>query len=261
MDVAFNDSLSSGDNFLLSQDILGYLIPCLYFLYFIIGTASNIITIGVLLYYRQLRRMPFNVLVVYRAILDLTTCCVSVPAIYGSLLLYTLNGNSQSEASVRLCLLSVFMINFCMLSSVAVMIEMAVLRVICVSRRLSAESLLTKTVLVVIISSNSVVMGLYTIYRTISGHNVCNLIARANSPELFIWTNTGVALSYAAIICGMYAWIAYYTRVNANRLAVARHNRYDIATYRSCILIVFLHVSCYLPFVSYCIRVHRVCIR
>ena len=224
-------------------------------MYFFIGTISNIVVIGVVLHYRQLRRMPFNVLIIYRAMLDLATCCVSVPATYTS---FTLKMHNKVSTSLGFCLLAVVMHNFCILSSFAVMIEIAILRVISVTRRLPSTELLTKTVLAVIISVNNVVIGLASLFRAFSTRlNICKARESLNSTEIFLWINTCILASYTSIICGSYAYIACYTKAYAGRFPVIRRNRYDIATYRSCILIVLFHVVCHIPYSLYIVHINK----
>ena len=218
----------------------------------IVGSVLNAATIGVILHYRHLRQKPFNLLLVYLAIIDFISCFISAPANLLMTALYT------QPYPVVFCKVVVFLHNFCGISSMTVMAEIAVLRVICVLRNERANQNKFKYV----IFTNIAVITIISVARVLfSGGNVCGSLTSRTKVWLII--NLLIISSHGVILCITYAWIGWYTRTRARRIIAPERregrlpgDRYDIATIKTCVATVASFLLCHLPLLIYGVLVY-----
>ena len=216
------------------------------------GALTNSLAIGVILYHRHLRAMIFNLLIVYLAFVDFITCFISSFTTYW----YSyVQFNSYSESVVNaVCLINVFIVNFSKLSSLTAMSEMAVLRVIGISRNADINQTLSRRGLTIMIFTNITGLILLSIYRTFVAENICS-----NPTSKHLWTNMTLASSFALLICVTYACIALYTKRKARKIAPERQGvrSYVIATTKTCLAISVCFIIFHLPFITYIVLVKR----
>ena len=237
-------------------NVLEYGVLALYLIISISGTVTNASAIGIMVYHRRLRQVPFNLLVIYLAIVDLISCCLSAPTSFSFMFVLSV----YRFRFVALCQANILLHNFSKLSSLTVMSEMAIMRVLILSRNGDYN----RRVFKLIILATAVVLFAISVLRSFPGEtNICN---NTSSPDLFLWINITILLSLALILCLTYGWIGWYTSKKARELEPVRQarlgpgpgprhahgvQRFDVATIRACTSIVACYVLCHLPYFVY----------
>ena len=218
---------------------------------FIVGTILNAATIGVILHFQHVRQKAFNLLLVYLAIVDFISCLITAP---GNLLMTALY---TQPYPVVFCKVVVVLHSFCGISSITVMAEIAVLRVICVLRNVKVNQNKLKYVIFI----NFAVITIISVSRVLfAGGNVCGSLTSRTKVWLLI--NLLIISSCGAILCITYAWIAWHTKVRARHIPPERRagrlpcDRYDIATIKTCVVTVASFLLCYLPLFVYGVVVY-----
>ncbi len=151
-----------------------------------------------------------------------------------------------------LCYIDVCLHNFCKWNAVLIMVEMAIIRArIVFARRVW---ILRKRTVAVAILCNILASGSFSVYRTYFGTiNLCDKEENPNpdtTPEMinavaFISLFTGLLIGYATL-----AIVTHHRASNMSRQERGG-NRYDIATIRSCAIIVISYTIFHLPFLTY----------
>ena len=214
----------------------------------ILGTTGNVLSLSVILFYRRLRLRPFNIIAMFMIVADLISCSVVAPFILTLVLLY-IRDNAVNQP---ICLTGSFFNPLSKLGSLITMTEIAILRVINLSNSVWARRLVSKTSMAVIIIFNIIVIPGWATWKTFFYLDFCGgLQSQSLEPQF------GPAAEWCfvfLIIFSCYTGIACYTKTRAGRVAGQRNERcyrYDIATIRTCIVIIVVFVACHFPFLIY----------
>ncbi len=138
------------------------------------------------------------------------------------------------------------------------MTEIAILRVINLSNSVWARRLVSKTSMKMIIIFDIFVVPLWAAWESFFHLDICDAVQ-----SLCIEPQFGPAVEWCSlilIIVSCYTGIPCYTKRRAGRVAGQRNERrfrYDIATIRTCIIIIVAFVVCHLPFIVYVILIHN----
>ncbi len=214
---------------------------------FIIGTTGNAISLSVILYYRRLRLRPFNIILMFLIVIDLISCSISILFQLTLVLFYVRN----IPVNKIVCQISLFLISLGKFGSLMTMGEIAILRVIYLSNRTCAKKLVSKTSMTMIIILNIIVVPGWAAWKSFYHLDFCDAIGSQ------IKTEVSPAIEWCVftpIIVLCYTGIACYTKTRAGQPGVQRTDRrvrYDIATIRTCIVIIFAFLICHLPFIVY----------
>ncbi len=213
-----------------------------------IGTIGNTLTLSVIVFYRNLLSKPFNILAVLMIVADLITCSVGAPLLMSLIIIYARN----NVFSNTLCLISLFVNNLCKTTSLITMSETAILRAIHLSNKTRAN--MSKTTILKIIVINIIVVPLWAAVRSFTFADICDGIqSQSLEPQI------GPAVEWCSaviIIASCYCGIACYVKTRAGKIARqrnARAVRYDIATIRTCIIIIVAFFLSHIPFVVYAV--------
>ena len=218
---------------------------------FIVGTVLNAATIGVILHFPRLRQKSFNLLIVYLATVDFISCLITAP---GNLLMTALY---IYPYPVLFCRVVVVLHNFSGISSVTVMTEIAVLRVICILRNGRAYQNRFKY----LIFTNIVVITIISVSRVLFVEsNICRSLT--SPKKLWLIINLLMISLFGIILCTTYAWIAWYAKTRARQILRERRagrlpgNWYDIATIKTCVATIASFLLCWLPLFVYGVVVY-----
>ena len=213
-----------------------------------IGTMGNVLSLSVILFYRRLRLRPFNIITMFLIVVDLMSCSIVTPLALTFVFIY-LRDNTVNKT---ICLITLFLNNIGKLGSLMTMSEIAILRVINLSNNVYAKKFVSKTSMAIIMIFNTTVVPVWAAWKSFFKLDYCDAIqSRSLEPQF------GPAVewcSFIAIIASTYILIACYTKRRAGQLAAQRDgrgDRYDIATIRTCIVIIAAFVLCHLPFLVY----------
>ncbi len=216
----------------------------------IIGTIGNTLSLSVILFYRRLRLRPFNIIAIFLIVQDLISCSIAAPVLLAFALVYV----RANIVNQPLCLITLFLHHVSKSGSMITMSEIAILRVIKISNRVSAKKLLSKASLVMIITINIITVHAWAIWKTFFQFNAC-VATKTRSIEPIKFDPIVIWCSNITVIAVCYTGIACYTKTRAGQLAAAmnneRRNLYDIATVLTCIVIIVASTACHIPFIIY----------
>ena len=216
----------------------------------IIGTIGNTLSLSVISFYRRLRLRPFNIIAISLIVQDLISCSIAAPALLTFALVYV-RANTVNQP---LCLITLFLHHASKSGSMITMSEIAILRIFKVSNRASAKKLLSKASMATIITCNTVTVYAWAIWKSFFQFNAC-VATKTQSIEPLKLDPIVIWCSYITVIVVCYTGIAYYAKTQVGQVAAEmnneRRNRYDIATIRTCIVIIIVSTACHIPFIIY----------
>ncbi len=244
-----NKSDMEDDLPLVNTSDFQYAVLTLLAVVFIIGTIGNGLSLSVILFYRRLRLRSFNIITMFLIVQDLISCSIVASVLLMFVLVYV----RYNVINLIICRISFVLQHLNKFGSLMTMAEIAILRVISLSNNVCARKLLSKTAMAIMIAFNIIVMlGWATL--TFSHDNICDeMKSQGIDPSnklrvVVIWA------PFIIVVVSCYTGIACYTKIKAGRLASrrnARGVRYDIATIRTCTVIIIAFVVCHLPFLAY----------
>ncbi len=220
----------------------------------IVGTLSNALSLSVILFYRRLRLKPFNIILMFLNVIDLISCLNSAPALFALTLIYV----RTNFVNYSFCQMSMLFHNVGKFGSLIIMSEIAVLRVINLSNKPSAKKLLSKNPMLIIITFSIIAIFGWAIWKTFIYNNIC--FAIKSSTTLSKIAPSAMWFSCLAIVVSCYTFIACYAKIRVGQLAVPRNEqgeRYDIATIRTCVVIIAVFVLCHIPLLIYNLPLHE----
>ena len=247
MQSNISNSTTDGE-FPLYQIGLERAVLCLYIVIAISGTITNGVSISVIVWHKNLRQMPFNMFLIQLLITDFASCLLAAPFV-------CFNALTQAENSQELCQVNLFVFIFARMLSLTATSEMAILRLICIAKKVSVNQILSKLVLFFMISVNVSFATAISCYRVFFDNSACE------GPEKRVWIKLFILILHALILCSTYGWISLKVKKQARRIAperpVARGfpagARYDIATIISSVSISASYILCHLPLFIYMI--------
>ena len=248
------DTIQANDTLSDYQKRLAYATSFLFLLASVLGAIFNTIVILVTIRFRRLRSSPYNVLVLNLATVDLLASLISAPGGFALIQVFLVTKTHQNT----LCTVLVFLHNLSVWSSLTIMSEIAVFRVVSISSCINARRVLTKRFLHKTVAVSSVIVILFSLFRVLGKYNVCRSLPH---PSLYVLINSCILIIFIFIIGSTHAWIAWYINKRTKQIAEAIRtrripdNRYSIATIRACVLIAVLFAICHFPYISYLILV------
>ena len=198
---------------------------------FLFGGFNNALFCFIFIKYKRLQT-PFNAMSFALCMTDLTASVVVMPVEF-ALAQYQ---HRVQSLQTPLCYINVCLHNFCKWNAVLIMVEMAVIR----ARMVFATRLwiLKKKAVVIIILCNILASGSFSVYRSyFSTFNICDHPNPEKGPLVI---NFAVFYSlFTGLLIG-YATLAIVTHRRASEISRRDRgsNRYDLATIRSCAIIV-----------------------
>ena len=142
---------------------LAYATSFLFLLASFLGTIFNTIVILVTIRFPRLRRSPYNVLVLNLATVDLLSSLISAPGGFALIQIFLVTKTHQNT----FCAVLVFLHNLSQWSSLTIMSEIAVFRVIWISSCLNIRRFLTKRFLHKVIVVSTVIVIMFSLFRVL----------------------------------------------------------------------------------------------
>ena len=136
--------------------------------------------------------------------------------------------------------------------------EIAILRVINLSNNIYARKLVSKTSITVIIIFNIIVIQVWAACVSLFSLDLCDVVKLQSIKPRF--SRAIEWCIFIPVIVACYTGIASYTKTRVGELAVQRNPRvvrYDIASIRTCIIIMVAFVICHLPFIVRVTMLHK----
>ncbi len=232
-----------------TKTVFHYAVLALATIVITVGTIGNSISLSVFLYYRRLRKRPFNIIIIFLTVEDLISCAILTPV----LIKFVLVNMSTGTVNTTLCLMSVYLWRVGKFGSIFALVEIAIIRLLIVFNRTFTQRLLSKGLISFIITFNVIVVQVAGIWRSFISWNFCDIILTPRSSIIGTMT-TAIAIFSIMILC--YSGIACYTKKKFNHLPNARNDRrdrYDFATIQTCVVVTIAFVVFHLPLFVYCI--------
>ncbi len=213
---------------------------------FIFGGFNNSLFCFTFVRYKRLQT-PFNAMAFALCINDFVASIMAMPVSH-ALAQYQHRFHSLQTP---LCNLNALLLNMCKWNAVLIIMEMAVIR----ARMVFASRLwqLKQRTVVVLISGNILASGAFSVYRSYLNNNIN--ICTENSPmkKGHMLMNCGLFLGFFTnlIICYVVLCIVTHRRASAISRRDRGSNRYEIATLRSCAIIVISYTVFDFPYIIY----------
>ena len=212
---------------------------------FLFGGFNNSLFCFTFIRYKRLQT-PFNAMSFALCMNDLVASVFAMPFSH-ALAQYQ---HWFHSLQTPLCNINACFLNFCKWNAVLIMVEMAVIR----ARMVFATRvwLIKKRTVTIIILCNILVSGSFSVYRSYLGTiNICE--ENQNSEKGHLLMNSGVFLTlFTGLLLG-YATLAIVTHRRAKEISRRDRgsNRYQIATIRSCAIIVIGYTLFHFPYITY----------